>query len=253
MKVVIIEDEKLSADYLQTVLLKIDPTIQVVQTIDTVKKSIAFLESNKSIDLLFVDIHLADGISFEIFQSISVSIPIIFTTAYDEYAIKAFKLNSIDYLLKPISKDELSQAIAKYKQFQSNSNQDQVSKLEELLTAFSKPIKNRFLVKIGDQLLPIKTEEISLFKHEEGIVFLVNKANKEYPIDFSLDQLEACVDNKQFFRINRKVLISIDAIEKISSYFNSRLKIKHPQLSDEMSIISRERVSDFKKWMEGDG
>lgn len=251
MKVVIIEDEKLSADYLTTILQRIDPSIEIIQTIDSVKKSIEYLQKGCLADLLFVDIHLADGISFEIFQTIHVDIPIIFTTAYDTYAIQAFKLNSIDYLLKPINKDELQNALTKFNKSQTTKEQAITINYEAILNELNKPTKSRFLVKIGDQLLPVKTEDVALFKSENSMVFLVNHAHKEYPIDYSLDQLEQLLDNKQFFRINRKVIIAVQSIEKVSSFFNSRLKIKHTNLDEEMGIISRERVSDFKKWLEG--
>ena len=251
MKVVIIEDEKLSADYLSTLLQRIDPSIEVIQTIDSVKKSIEYLQKGCLADLLFVDIHLADGISFEIFQTINVDIPIVFTTAYDAYAIQAFKLNSIDYLLKPINKEELQQALSKFKKTQTKQQQSININYENIFNELNKVSKSRFLVKIGDQLLPIKTEDVALFKSENGMVYLVNHAQKEYPIDYSLDQLEQLLDHRQFFRINRKVIIAIQSIEKIASFFNSRLKIKHPNLDEEMGIVSRERVSDFKKWLEG--
>ena len=251
MKVVIIEDEKLSADYLSTLLQRIDPSIEVIQTIDSVKKSIEYLQKGCLADLLFVDIHLADGISFEIFQTINVDIPIVFTTAYDAYAIQAFKLNSIDYLLKPINKEELQQALSKFKKTQTKQQQSININYENIFNELNKVSKSRFLVKIGDQLLPIKTEDVALFKSENGMVYLVNHAQKEYPIDYSLDQLEQLLDHRQFFRINRKVIIAIKSIEKIASFFNSRLKIKPPNLDEEMGIVSRERVSDFKKWLEG--
>jgi DNA-binding LytR/AlgR family response regulator len=251
MKVVIIEDEKLSADYLSTLLLRIDPSIEVIQTIDSVKKSIEYLQKGCLADLLFVDIHLADGISFEIFQTINVDIPIVFTTAYDAYAIQAFKLNSIDYLLKPINKEELQQALSKFKKTQTIQQQAININYENIFNELNKVSKSRFLVKIGDQLLPIKTEDVALFKSENGMVYLVNHAQKEYPIDYSLDQLEQLLDHRQFFRINRKVIIAVQSIEKVASFFNSRLKIKHPNLDEEMGIVSRERVSDFKKWLEG--
>lgn len=251
MKVVIIEDEKLSADYLSTLLQRIDPSIEVIQTIDSVKKSIEYLQKGCLADLLFVDIHLADGISFEIFQTINVDIPIVFTTAYDAYAIQAFKLNSIDYLLKPINKGELQQALSKFKKTQTIQQQTININYENIFNELNKVSKSRFLVKIGDQLLPIKTEDVALFKSENGMVYLVNHAQKEYPIDYSLDQLEQLLDHRQFFRINRKVIIAVQSIEKVASFFNSRLKIKHPNLDEEMGIVSRERVSDFKKWLEG--
>jgi DNA-binding LytR/AlgR family response regulator len=253
MKVIIIEDEKLSADYLTSMLKRIDPGIEVLMYLDSVKKSIEEFQKDIEADLLFVDIHLADGLSFDIFTKIKVDIPIIFTTAFDDYAIKAFKLNSIDYLLKPIGIDDLKFALEKFKNTQEKQNQI-VSKIEDIAGVYknlTKSHKNRFMVKIGESIISVPTEEIIHFVSEDGIVLLVNNVNKRYAIDYTLDQLEKMIDPKNFFRINRKVIISIHSIQKVSSYFNSRLKINSTQLDDEACIISRDRVNDFKKWLDG--
>jgi DNA-binding LytR/AlgR family response regulator len=248
MNVIILEDEKLSAEHLQSLLKKIDPTIMVTGIFDTVAKSVDAFSKGASADLLFVDIQLSDGLSFEIFSKIIIDTPVIFTTAFNEYAIKAFQLNSVDYLLKPIGIEELRRAIEKYKKY---NKADQTLLFDNIIHAYqsiSKQYKNRFLVKIGETLISIKTEDIIHYVFEEGLVLLLNKAGRRYPVEFSLEQLESILDPAEFARINRKVIIHIDAIEKVNTYFNGRLKITSPHLEDDNRIVSRERVNDFKKW-----
>jgi len=250
MKVIIIEDEPLNAEYLTRLLSRIDPSIHVLATFDTVKKSIEELPKFKDVEILFVDIHLADGISFEIFSLIEINCPIIFTTAFDQYAIKAFKLNSIDYLLKPIGVTELSNAIEKFKNIHTTKQED-FSEISQNYIQSTQTYKSRFLVKIGDHILPITTQEIIHFIANEGTVYLVNDSKKEYPIDYTLDNLESMLQPNLFFRINRKVIIHLNSIQKVSSYFNSRLIIQSNVLDKESAIVSRDRVNDFKKWLEG--
>ena len=250
MKAVIIEDENLSAEHLATLLKKIDKDILVIGTFDTVKKSVEAFQNGLKADLLFVDIHLADGLSFEIFSKTTVEIPVIFTTAYDEYAIKAFKLNSVDYLLKPVGLSDLRVAIDKYKKLNSQ-NQTQI--IEQVTAAYlniNKQYKNRFMVKIGDTISSIKTEDINYFIAEEGIVLSVMNTGKRYPVDYTLDQLETLISPEMFFRINRKVLVNINAIQKVSSYFNSRLIITASTLGSDDCVVSRDRVNDLKIWLD---
>jgi DNA-binding LytR/AlgR family response regulator len=250
MKVIIIEDESLSAEYLENLLKKIDSAIEVISVIDSVKKSIELLSNGVKADLLFVDVHLADGLSFEIFSKVNTEIPLIFTTAYDEYAIKAFKLNSVDYLLKPIAIADLRTAIEKHKRLNLNFKK---SLIEDLASAYQNQIKqykNRFMVKLGDTITSVKTEEISHFVSEDGMVMLATVNGKRYTLDYTLDNLENILDPDFFFRINRKVIIHISSISKVGAYFNSRLKINFEPLKDEDGIVSRERVNDFKKWLD---
>ncbi len=252
MKVIIIEDEVLSAEHLTILLKKIDKKIEVIFTVDSVKKSIKLLSEKANIDLLFVDIHLADGISFDIFSKISVDIPVIFITAYNEYAIKAFKVNSIDYLLKPIGIDDLRISIQKFERLKQQSS-NQKNNAEKINTAFNiinKQFKNRFMVKMGDTIASIKVENVNYFIAEDGIVLLVTKLGKRYPINYTLDQLEQLIDMNLFFRINRKVLLHIESVKKVSSYFNSRYKINADFLLEDDSVVSRERVGDFKLWLD---
>lgn len=248
MNAIIIEDEKLSAEHLATLLKKVDPTIQITATYDSVKKSIEAFNKGIKADLLFVDVHLADGLSFEIFSKVSIDTPVIFTTAYDEYAIKAFKINSVDYLLKPIGLADLKGAVEKFKKWTSKEQNVALENISNAYQSITK-FKNRFMVKIGDTISSIKTEDISHFISEDGAVLLVT-GNKRYVIDYTLDNLETVVSPEIFFRINRKVLININSIQKVSAYFNSRLKLNLDFLKEEDAIVSRERVNDFKSWLD---
>jgi DNA-binding LytR/AlgR family response regulator len=250
MKIVILEDEKLSAEHLQTMLKRVEPSIEVLQVFDSVKKSVEYFKKNQEADLLFVDIHLADGISFELFSKVKIEVPIIFTTAYDEYAIKAFKLNSVDYLLKPIDIEELKVAIEKFKKGIQTKQSMIAEDISALIQNVHKQYKNRFMVKIGDTISSLKTEDINYFLSEDGLVLAITSQNKKYPIDYTLDQLEEIVSPELFFRINRKVLVNINSVQKASAYFNSRLKLTILGLSEEDAIVSRERVADFKKWLD---
>ncbi|MES2513138.1 MAG: LytTR family DNA-binding domain-containing protein [Bacteroidota bacterium] len=250
MNAVIIEDEKLSAEHLENMLKRIDPAFNVVATFDSVKKSIGAFQKGIHADVLFVDVHLADGLSFEIFSQIQIDIPVIFTTAFDEYAIKAFKLNSVDYLLKPIGAEDLRGALDKLKKF---NTQQQVSIIQDMASVYqnlNKQYKNRFMVKMGDSIVSVKTEEVLHFIAEDGITLMLTNSGKRYPVDYTLDQLESLIAPDMFFRINRKVLICINSVQKVSSYFNSRLKINSELLHDEAAVVSRERVSEFKAWLD---
>lgn len=250
MKAIIIEDEKLSAEHLSNLLKRIDASIEIIAHYDSVKKSVNEFQKGIKADVLFVDVHLADGLSFEIFSNISIDTPIIFTTAYDEYAIKAFKLNSVDYLLKPIGINDLRNAVEKLNKF---SNKQQSSVIENIANAYlnlNKQYKNRFMVKMGDSIVSVKTEDVLHFIAEDGITLIVTNTAKRYPIDYTLDQLAELVSPERFFRINRKVFISINSVQKVSSYFNSRLKINSDILEEDAAIVSRERVNDFKTWLD---
>jgi len=249
MNVIIIEDEKLSADHLCNLLRKADPTIHVTDVFDSIRSSIEAFRRGQKADLLFVDVHLGDGLSFEIFNEISINTPIIFTTAYNEFAIRAFKLNSVDYLLKPVGFDELRTALDKFARLNRNNWPLMLDSIVSSYQIMNKQYKRRFMVRIGETIISVKTSDISHFLFEDGIVLLVTRPNNQYPVDFTLDQLETMLDSAEFFRINRKVIVSINAIQKTGSYFNSRLKITSALLQAEYSIVSRERVNDFKVWL----
>jgi len=250
MKAIIIEDEKLSAEHLATLLKKVDSSITIIATFDSVKKSVEEFKKGLKADLLFVDVHLADGISFDIFSQISVDTPVIFTTAYNEYAIKAFKINSVDYLLKPIGVEDLRTAVEKYKKLNGINQSVILENISNAYQSINKQYKNRFMVKIGDTISSIKTEDILHFVSEDGMVMLVTENNKRFVIDYTLDNLETLISPDVFFRINRKVIINISSVRKVASYFNSRLKINSSALKDEDCVVSRERVNDFKNWLD---
>ena len=250
MKVVIVEDEKLSAEHLNLLLQRIDSNIQVINNFDSVKATIKAFNEGLQADLLFLDIHLADGNSFEIFTKIEVDIPIIFTTAYDNYAIQAFKQNSIDYLLKPISQQDLKFALEKFNKQQQFSNKQLIENITSAYQQLNKQHKTRFLVKTGQSISTIQTDEIHHFETEDSLSFLVTHKGSRYAIDYTLDQLEDTVSPKDFFRINRKMILHIKSIEKVNTYFNGRLSIITKLLQGDANVVSRERVNNFKAWLD---
>ena len=250
MKVVIIEDEKLSAEHLTVLLQKIDPSIVVVESFDTVSTSVIAFKAGLNADLIFMDIHLADGNSFEIFNQIKLEIPVIFTTAFDNYAIQAFKQNSVDYLLKPIALPDLQFALEKFKKQQQFGNKDLISSIASAYQQINKEYKTRFLVKLGQTIDSIPIEEIHHFETKDSLSFLVTNKGNHYLIDYPLDQLETMLNPKNFFRINRKIILHIQSIEKVTTYFNSRLSIASKFLDSDSRIVSRDRVNDFKKWLD---
>lgn len=254
MRVLIIEDEEIAAEKLQVLIKKFDPTIEIMATIDSVKEAVQFLSQESTPDLIFLDIHLSDGISFEIFSKIKIKIPIIFTTAYNDYAIKAFELNSIDYLLKPIRSEDISRSLEKFKSmhqnFASHSEAIDFGALIEAITSQNKTYKERFLVKLGQKISSIPVEEIAYFYAEEKLVFLVTADNRRIPVDYSLDQLVDLLDPAQFFKANRQFVVKINAIETMYPYSNSRLKVTLKPTESKELIISNERVAIFKKWLD---
>ncbi len=250
MNIVIIEDENLSAEHLTNLLQKIDLSIAVINYFDTVSASAKAFNEGLTADLIFMDIHLADGNSFEIFSQVKLEIPVIFTTAFDNYAIQAFKQNSIDYLLKPIALQDLQFAIDKFEKQKKSENEELISSIAMAYQQMNKEYKTRFLVKLGQTIDSIPIEDIHHFETKESLSFLVTNKGNHYPIDYTLDQLETLIQPKQFFRINRKIILNIQSIEKVSTYFNSRLSITTKFLDNEARIVSRERVNDFKKWLD---
>jgi DNA-binding LytR/AlgR family response regulator len=217
--------------------------------VQSVKNTIQWLNTHQAPDLIFMDIQLADGLSFEIFEQTIVKTPVIFTTAYDEYALKAFKVNCIDYLLKPIDEGELKNAIDKFKE--NNSPKEIPAQVfDSIMLSLTKKYKNKFVLKVGDHIKVFTTEDIQCFYSIEKYTFLQNNSGRDYAISYSLDQLEDLLDPSRFFRINRKFIVSSLSISVIVSYSNSRLLVKlNSNFSDEL-IVSREKVQDFKKWLE---
>jgi DNA-binding LytR/AlgR family response regulator len=250
MNAVIVEDEKLSAEHLSLLLHRIDKDIKVINYFDSVKATSKAFNEGLQADLLFLDIHLADGNSFEIFPKTKIDIPIIFTTAYDNYAIQAFKQNGIDYLLKPISQNDLKFALEKFKKQQQLTDQRIIENITTACKQLNKQYKTRFLVKLGQSINIIQTNEIHHFETQESLSFLVTNKGSRYAIDYTLDQLEEAVSPNDFFRINRKIILHIKAIEKVNTYFNSRLSTTTKLLQGDDNVVSRERVNDFKAWLD---
>ncbi len=249
MKVLIIEDEGIAADRLNRLLLEIDPGIQVLDRLDSVRASVDWLNKNPAPDLAFFDIQLADGKSFDILDQVPLNFPIIFTTAYDQYAIDAFKVNAIDYLLKPIVPEELKNALEKFNSRQAPALPDP-NALMALLHQQSKKYKERFVVKVGDHLKSVlASDSLVIYSHDKATWNFV-KSKKTFLLDYTMDQIEDMLDPEQFFRISRKFIINLDAISDIITFSNSRLKIKVDGFDSEEMIVARERVQDFKTWLD---
>ncbi len=250
MNILIIEDEKPAARLLQRKIEKLG--LQVNTLLHSVEESIYWFENNSHPDLIFLDIQLSDGLSFEIFENITIKSAIIFTTAYDEYALRAFKLNSIDYLLKPIDEDDLSIAISKFKnQFQKSlvSNLDFEAIKRMLVNPIDRVFKKRFTIKMGQQLKMINIEDVECFYSENKGTYLHTFENRNYLLDQTLEQLENELDPKEFYRINRKFIIPMRGIKEIQLHSNSRLKVILPSYKDDEVIVAREKVGDFKIWL----
>ncbi|HPQ34955.1 MAG TPA: LytTR family DNA-binding domain-containing protein [Tenuifilaceae bacterium] len=248
MKVLIIEDEKPASQKLIRLLEELNPDIEIIDVLKSVEQSINWFLHNPKPDLIFMDIQLEDGVCFEIFENKPIHTPIIFTTAYDEYTLKAFKVNSVDYLLKPIDSDELKYAIDK---FDSHYKQNDYAKLESIINQLQPNTKERFLIKIGEHYKSVQTSIINCFYIKERCNFIHVNEGRNYPIDYSLDKIEQLIDSKSFFRINRNLIINYSAIQDIIAYSSNRLKIIVKNWTEKEDIIvSRERVSDFKEWMD---
>jgi DNA-binding LytR/AlgR family response regulator len=250
MRVLIIEDERPAAARMKQLIGKFLPEAEVFGHLDSVSLAVNWLQNEAKPDLIFCDIELADGQSFEIFEQVQINSPIIFTTAYDQFAIRAFKLNSIDYLLKPIDPTELEKAISKYKEH-SFQPQIDINQLHQLLKPEKSAYKKRFMVKIGEKIQSVPIEEVDYFFSAERTTFLQSKEpSRRYILDYTLDQIEEMLDPTVFFRLNRKYVASFESIEQVLSYSNSRLKVKLRRCDDHDILISREKVSKFKEWLD---
>lgn len=249
MNVLIIEDEKPAARLLQRKLQKLGLEAQTM--LHSVEEAIEWFSSNPHPDLIFLDIQLSDGLSFEIFEAVPITSAIIFTTAYDEYALRAFKLNSIDYLLKPIDEDDLETAVNKYRNNRPQQNLhldfEQIKRM--LVNPAEKTYKKRFTIKMGQHLKMVNVEGVECFFSENKGTYLHTKDNRDYLLECTLEQLENELDPAEFFRVSRKFIIPLKAIKDIVVYTNSRLKVILPTFKEDEVIVSRERVNDFKEWL----
>ena len=247
MTALIIEDERLSAKRLQTLIKREHPQIMVQDVLLSVQDARSWLSQNEAPDLLFLDIELNDGTGFDVLRLFGEPPPVIFTTAYDQYAIKAFKFFSVDYLLKPIEPLELRNALEKYQRMQQRNWQD---RMPELTRVFDHGYKQRFLIRVGEQYHQIPVQDVAYFYHKEAATYLMNTQGKGFQMDQSLDQLEQLVSPLEFFRVNRKYLVALRAIDKIHTYFNSRLLLNLVPDCPEEVVVSRERVGSFKQWVD---
>lgn len=250
MRVVIIEDEIHAANRLAKMLQSIGDEMEVVQRLDSVESGVKYLQSAENIDLIFMDIQLADGLSFDIFQQTEVRSPVIFTTAFDQYTLKAFKVNSVDYLLKPIDEKELEVAVDKYKRLydkKENVFSDKILKLVQEMNATR--YKERLLIKRGQQLSYLKTEATAYCFADGKLCYAVDFTGNKYLVEINLSQLEEQLQPNKFYRINRQLLVNIEAVSKVHTWLGGRLKLELLPSSTVDTIVSRERVNGFKEWL----
>lgn len=252
MKIAIIEDEEFAARRLENMILEYNPAFEIVAKLESVHDSVQWLKTHTPPDLIFLDIHLEDGLSFSIFDEVSTTSPIIFTTAFDEYAIKAFKLKSVDYLLKPIAREELCQAVEKYKSWQGvQKPAPDLNELLQMLTAPKTTYRDRFLVVVGEKMKTVDVQDIAYFFSTSSITFLVTFDNRQYAIEQSLEKLASELDPAAFFRVNRQYLVHHKAIVTTHIYPKSKLKLDLNPPVKEMLFVSLDKVTPFKKWLDG--
>ncbi len=251
MKVLIIEDEAPAFRRLEKVLEEVDSGIEIIDVIDSVEESVKWFENHQHPDLIFMDIQLSDGISFDIFEKTKVSKPVIFTTAFDEYMLRAFKVNSIDYLLKPIVKEDLKQSLQKYNGLKSQFS-GQLPDLETLVKQIQlteKQYKSRFLVKVGEKLISVVTEDIAYFYTKNGVVYLVTTRNK-YLMDQTLEEISNDLDPRLFYRLNRQFLVQFKHVAAVHKFAKGKLLIELNPAPGEQVVVSAEKASDFRNWLD---
>ena len=257
MKVIIVEDEIPAAEKLERYLLKYDPSINILARLQSIRETVEWLKQyQENVDVIFMDIQLTDGVSFQIFQEMQVKKPVIFTTAYNEFALDAFKVSSIDYLLKPITFTDLSASLKKLASLREQltwKTEGRDSLQEKYAALKTRSFKSRFMVKLGEHIRSITTDQISFFYAEGRDVYLVTNQTRKFIVDYTLESLEDILDPKLFFRLNRTFILNINAIKDVLVYSNSRLKIILTQEFDKEIIVSREKVQDFKDWFDGSG
>lgn len=249
IRVLLIEDEQPAAKRLSKLITEIAPDFEIIQVCDSIESAVSFLKNAAAPDLMFLDIQLGDGISFEIFKQVEISCPVIFTTAYDEYVFRAFELNSIDYLMKPVHKEELERSILKFRKLNQAQKSDWQF-ISSMLQKENAAYKQRFLVSSGANLITVKTTEVAYFYSVERSTFLTSTQGKSYAIDFSLDKLEEMLSPKEFFRVNRQYLVALSAIKKINVLSKSRMKIVLEPLSTDEVFVSNARTHEFRVWLD---
>ena len=255
MKILIVEDEELAVKKLVKTLNGVESSAEIIGITDSIKSTVEWLQENPQPDLILMDIELADGQSFEIFNLTEVKSPVVFTTSYDEYALKAFKVNSIDYLLKPVQKEDLEKALNKFRNLNVKKQEDSNgTSLEKIVKELQKKLqpkeyRKRFLVKNGQKLVSIEVDDIHYFFSDGRLNFFKTADNKKFVVDYTMDELEDMLDPEKYFRTSRSFYVSINSIDKIEDYFGNRLILQLKPLVDKEALVSREKVSDFKKWM----
>lgn len=255
MKLFIVEDEELAVKKLKRLILSVEPEAEILAVADSIKSTVDWLTANEHPDLIFMDIELADGQSFEVFERVDIKSTVIFTTSYDEYAVKAFKVNTADYLLKPIQKEDLEAAFKKYKKLMEMYGTNKpapnmlylVKELQQQLNL--KEYRRRFLVKTSGKLESLNIEDIAYFYSHDGLSFLKTHSGKRHVLDYTMDELQDMLDPDEFFRINRAFFVAIQSVASIEEYFGSRLILQLKPLMEKEAIVSREKVNDFKKWL----
>ena len=257
MNILIVEDEDLAVKKLKKTLFSVDDSANVVGKADSIKSTVSWLQNNPSPDLILMDIELADGQSFEIFNQVQVKSPVIFVTSYDEYALKAFKVNSVDYLLKPVQKEDLHAALGKYRDMKKMYTSETaaapisidvlVKELQQKLQ--TKEYRKRFLVKHGQKLVSVEVDDIAYFFSDGRLNFFKTFDNKKYVVDYTMDELNEMLDPARYFRISRSFFISVDSVAQIHDYFGNRLMLQLKPETEKEAIVSREKVSEFKNWL----
>jgi two-component system LytT family response regulator len=253
MKAIIIEDEFIAAETLKSLIMEVQDDIEILTVLQSIEESVEWIGTHPAPDLIFMDIHLADGSAFMIFDSVEIKCPVIFTTAYDEYALKAFEVNSIDYILKPIGKTALEKAISKYRKLNGNSphNQNLINNLLDSLKRYNKSYKSYFLVPERDKLIPLALNDVYYIFIDTKIVKVVTYDNKNHYLDKTLDEIMSELDPEKFFRANRQYIISRSSIKDITLWFGNKLSVNLKIPVNEKIIISKARVKEFKQWFAG--
>ena len=250
MNVLIFEDEKYTADRLSNLLREADNSIKIIGIIRSVNEGISWFRENEMPDLIFQDIMLSDGNCFDIFDAVEINAPIIFTTAFSEHALQSFQVNSIDYIVKPYDSKDIKKALQKFKKFKGVFHPPEKEILEEILNRAATTPKKRFLIKTGDNYTIINSSDIAYFVSDDSVTFAVLFSKQKYIVDYSIADLSKQMDTSSFFQINRKIIVNIESVDKINSWFNSRLKVRiNPPMDDDI-IVSRDRVKSFKQWLD---
>jgi DNA-binding LytR/AlgR family response regulator len=257
MTILIVEDEELAIKRLKKIITAIEPDIQIAGITHSVKATVDWLKNNPSPSLILMDVELTDGQSFDVFEQIKVNSPVIFITSYDEHALKAFKVSSIDYLLKPIEKEDLESALRKHSEMKTLYSSDRLPGAENIdfllkelkQKLHKKEFRKRFLVKHAQKMVSVEVEDIAYFLSEGRLIFFKTYGNKKFIVDYSMEELEEMLDPEKFFRINRSHMVSINSVEQINEYFGYRLQLNLKPAEDKEVIVSREKVTDFKKWL----